>query len=64
MASRRHRRMSTSLAGVSKQDFVAIAKVFCKHNVSAAAAEDIASYFGQKNPGFQRDRFLAATRKC
>jgi hypothetical protein len=56
--------MGTSLAGVSKQDFVAIAKVFCKHNVSSAAAEDIASYFGQKNPGFQRDRFLAATRKC
>lgn len=64
MARRRRKRMSASLAGVSKQDFVAIAKVFCKHNVPSAVAEDIASYFGQQNPAFQRERFLAATRKC
>ena len=64
MARRRRTRMRTNLGEVTKQDFVAIARIFCKRQVPAGAASDLADYFASQNPRFQRERFLAATRKC
>lgn len=61
---KRRRRMKTNLAGVSKGDFVEIARVFCKHSVPEGAARELASYFARENPRFDRERFIAATRKC
>jgi len=60
----RRRRMRTNLGEVAKKDFIEIAKVFCRHSVPDAAARDLADYFGRENPRFQRDRFIAATKKC
>jgi len=62
--ARRRKRMRTNLGEVTKQDFVAIARIFCKRQVSEGVAHDLADYFAQQNPRFQRDRFIAATRKC
>ncbi len=66
MARRKMRRirMSAGLAGVSKQDFEAVAKIFCRHQVPEAVARDLANYFGNQNPRFNSERFVAATRKC
>lgn len=61
---RRKRPRAGALAGVSKKDFVAVAEIFCRHQVPESAARDLASYFKGQNPQFNVDRFIAATRSC
>lgn len=65
MAKRRRARVrSGGLGEVTKQDFVAISKVLCRHGASEPLKRDLSDYFASQNPRFQADRFLAATRKC
>jgi len=61
MAKRRrrtHRRIS--LGGVSKSDFIAIAKILSSECAPARVTQRIADYFGAQNPRFAADRFIAA----
>lgn len=61
---RRRRRLAKSLDGVSTQDFVAAARILCKHGAAESLVTDFADYFGSKNPRFLRDRFLRAAKSC
>lgn len=62
--AKRKRRRHFQLAGVSKQDFEAIAAAACKHAVPEGFVRELASYFTTQNPRFSPERFVAATRKC
>lgn len=55
---RTHRRIN--LAGVSKSDFIAIAKILSSECAPPRVTHRIAAYFGQQNPRFATERFLAA----
>lgn len=48
----------------TKQDFVAVAKIFCHRGASPELVGDFTDYFASQNPRFDRSRFLAATKKC
>jgi len=66
MAKRRKRRVSFrgALAGVSKHDFVAIAKAACEYSVPDGFVRTLASYFSSQNPRFDSARFVRATKSC
>ena len=61
---KRRRRRRINLDGVSKSDFVAIAKILCSTGAPQETNKRLASYFGSQNPRFNEDRFLAATKVC
>ena len=58
--------MRTSLGQPTKQDFIAIARIFCGYKVNFTAVKEIAYHFKKRNPNFDRDRFLSAAvgAKC
>lgn len=59
------RRKSTGLAGVTKKDFIAIAKILCENGASSMIATEMALYFKSENPNFDNARFwTAATKGC
>lgn len=64
MAKRRKRSRARGLRGVTKQDFVALADLFCEYNAPAALVVGTANYFKGQNPRFDSARFAAATRAC
>jgi hypothetical protein len=64
MATRRHRRRRINLGEVSKQDFIAIAKILCSERAPKALSQRFADYFGSQNPRFDEARFLKATQTC
>lgn len=62
--AKRRKRTRVNLGAVTTQDFVAIAKISCVHNVPDGAVRAMAHYFGSKNPRFNTERYIAATKKC
>lgn len=48
----------------TKQDFVAVAKIFCRRGASDGLVSDFSDYFASQNPRFDRSRFIGATKKC
>jgi hypothetical protein len=45
---------------MTKQHFIALAKVLSKHNPAPSLVYDMCDYFATVNPQFDRDRFLQA----
>ena len=64
MPKRRRRRIKAGELGQTKKDFVAFSKILCHHSASAGLTEAIANHFADRNPRFDRGRFIDATRKC
>lgn len=60
MSKRRRRTRRSNLGGVSKSDFVAIAKILSSECAPARVTQRIADYFGSQNPRFLTDKFIAA----
>ena len=60
MPKRRRRIRRSNLGGVSKSDFVAIAKILSSECAPARVTQRIADYFGNQNPRFHTDKFIAA----
>lgn len=56
----KRRRRRTNLGEVTKQDFIAIAKILSSECAPAALTQRIADYFGNQNPRFDKRRFQAA----
>lgn len=54
----------SGLGEPTKQDFVAVAKIFCHRGASPELVGDFADYFASQNPRFRRDLFIGATKKC
>lgn len=48
----------------TKQDFVAVAKIFCRRGASDGLVNDFSDYFASQNPRFRRELFISATKKC
>lgn len=64
MPKRRRRTRRTNLGEVTKQDFIAIAKILCTERAPASLSQRFAGYFGSQNPRFDEARFLKATQTC
>lgn len=60
MKRRRRVQRKTNLGGVSKSDFVAIAKILSAECAPGRVTQRIADYFGAQNPRFAADKFIAA----
>jgi len=58
---RRRRRV---LAAPSKKEFEFVAQILCRHNATGPMVDDFATYFGQTNPRFNRQKFVGAVLKC
>jgi hypothetical protein len=52
------------LKGVSRTDFVGVAKVLCETEASDRTTRGLATYFKGKNPRFDEDRFVKAVSSC
>lgn len=57
-------KFSGGLGEPTKQDFVAVAKIFCHRGASEGLVSDFADYFASQNPRFRRELFIGATKKC
>ncbi len=64
MAKRKRRRTKVAELGQTRKDFVAVANILCHHDASAGLREAFADHFQERNPRFDKGRFLSATRKC
>lgn len=58
--SRRRKRGLAGLQGVARREFVAVASILKKNNVSCAVVDDFSTYFAKENPRFDKQRFSSA----
>jgi hypothetical protein len=62
MAKHRKRKRSGALGTPTKQDFEQLATILCVHQVKHDVVANIATWFGARNPRFDRQRFIEAAR--
>lgn len=60
--ARKRRKMN--FGAVTRQDFVALANIFCMYDAPDRVVDGVADYFKSQNSRFDTTRFKRATKTC